>query len=172
MSLRQAILGFLDLEPSTGYTLGQRFSGSLGSFWSATQSQIYRELHDLEHAGLARVEVIPQPGKPPRKVYSLRAAGRAELGRLLAAPVEPLALRDPVPARVRVLRFRSPGGPRSRARATGERARGRDLASVAAERARVVRSAAQLAAEGARVVLGARRREPRGGAESGAGRLE
>lgn len=95
MSLRQAILGFLDLEPTTGYTLGQRFSGSVGSFWSATQSQIYRELHDLERAGLAQVEVFPQPGKPPRKVYSLTAAGRAELARLLAAPIEPLVLRDP-----------------------------------------------------------------------------
>jgi DNA-binding PadR family transcriptional regulator len=95
MSLRQAILGFLDLEPTTGYTLGQRFSGSVGSFWSATQSQIYRELHDLERSGLAQVAVIPQPGKPPRKVYSLTAQGRAELERLLAAPVEPLVLRDP-----------------------------------------------------------------------------
>ena len=57
MSLRQAILGFLDLERTTGYTLGQRFSGSDGSFWSGTQSQIYRELHDLERAGLTRAEV-------------------------------------------------------------------------------------------------------------------
>jgi len=95
VSLRQAILGFLDLEPTTGYTLGQRFSGSVGSFWSATQSQIYRELHELERGELLQVEVIPQQGKPPRKVYSLTELGRAELKRLLAAPIEPLVLRDP-----------------------------------------------------------------------------
>ena len=96
VSLRQAILGFLDLAPTTGYTLGQRFSGSVGSFWSATQSQIYRELHDLERERLAQVEVIAQAGKPPRKVYSLTAEGRAELQRLLAEPAKPLVLRDPL----------------------------------------------------------------------------
>jgi PadR family transcriptional regulator AphA len=95
MSLRQAILGFLDLEPTTGYTLGQRFSGSVGSFWSATRSQIYRELHELEREQLAKVAVMAQAGKPPRKVYSLTELGRAELHRLLAAPIEPLVLRDP-----------------------------------------------------------------------------
>ncbi|HEU4582759.1 MAG TPA: PadR family transcriptional regulator [Polyangiaceae bacterium] len=95
MSLRQAILGFLELEPTTGYTLGQRFSGSVGSFWTATQSQIYRELHQLERDGLAQVEVVPQAGKPPRKVYSLTEPGRAELARLLEAASEPLVLRDP-----------------------------------------------------------------------------
>ena len=45
MSLRGAILGFLSFEPTSGYTLKQRFDGSVRSFWSATQSQIYRELH-------------------------------------------------------------------------------------------------------------------------------
>jgi PadR family transcriptional regulator AphA len=95
MSLRLAILGFLDLEPTTGYTLAQRFSGSVGSFWSSTQSQIYRELHELEREQLAQVEVVPQPGKPPRKVYSLTALGHSQLAQLLAAPSEALVLRDP-----------------------------------------------------------------------------
>ena len=95
MSLKHAILGFVDLEPATGYTLAQRFDGSTASFWSATQSQIYRELHDLERAGLIECEVIPQPGKPSRKLYKLTRAGSSELARWLAAPVDPLQLRDP-----------------------------------------------------------------------------
>lgn len=95
VSLKHAILGFIDLEPATGYTLAQRFDGSTASFWSATQSQIYRELHDLERAGLVECEVIPQPGKPARKLYRLTATGSAELRRWLSAPVEPLQLRDP-----------------------------------------------------------------------------
>lgn len=98
MSLRHAILGFLDLEPTTGYTLQQRFQGSVGSFWTSTQSQIYRELHGLEKAGLAEVEVIAakNEARPPRKVYTLTRAGRAELERWLAEPVEAPQLRDPL----------------------------------------------------------------------------
>lgn len=95
MSLRHAILGFLELEATTGYTLRQRFEGSVGSFWTATQSQIYRELHELERGGMVEVEVIPQEGKPPRKVYRLTAAGHTELQEWLAAPVGPVQLRDP-----------------------------------------------------------------------------
>jgi len=95
VSLRHAILGFLELEPTTGYTLRQRFEGSVGSFWTATQSQIYRELHELERGGLVAAEVIPQDGKPPRKVYRNTAAGRTELQAWLAAPVGPMQLRDP-----------------------------------------------------------------------------
>ena len=95
MSLRHAILGFLDLDPTTGYTLGQRFSGSVGSFWTATQSQIYRELHDLEREGLVRVEVQPQDGKPARKVYHLTGAGQAAREAWLQAPLGLATLRDP-----------------------------------------------------------------------------
>jgi PadR family transcriptional regulator, regulatory protein AphA len=96
VSLKHAILGFLDLEPATGYLLQQRFEGSVGSFWSATQSQIYRELHGLEKLGQACVEVVAQDGKPARKVYSLTDAGRTELARWLGEPVEPPQLRDPL----------------------------------------------------------------------------
>ena len=96
MSLRHAILGFLDLEAATGYTLKQRFEGSVGAFWTATQSQIYRELHDLESEGMARVDIVPGDGKPARKVYALTRSGRDELQRWLAEPVGPMQLRDPL----------------------------------------------------------------------------
>ena len=96
MSLRGAILGFLSFEPTSGYTLKQRFDGSVRSFWSATQSQIYRELHALEGEGLVEVEAVPGNGKPERKVYSLTASGRAALERWLAEPLDPLVLRHPM----------------------------------------------------------------------------
>jgi len=97
MSLRGAILGFLALEPQSGYTLKQRFDGSVGSFWTATQSQIYRELHALEHEGLLLVDaVVPGDGKPDRKLYTLTASGRAALARWLTEPLEPLVLRHPL----------------------------------------------------------------------------
>ena len=96
MSLRGAILGFLSLEPTSGYTLKQRFDGSVRSFWSATQSQIYRELHALEQEGLVEVEAVPGTGKPERKVYSLTRPGREALQRWLAEPLDPLVLRHPM----------------------------------------------------------------------------
>ncbi len=96
MALKGAILGFLSLEPTSGYTLKQRFDGSVRSFWSATQSQIYRELHALEREGLVEVEALPGHGKPERKVYSLTAPGRAALQRWLEEPLEPLVLRHPM----------------------------------------------------------------------------
>ncbi len=96
MSLRGAILGFLSIEPTSGYTLKQRFDGSVRSFWSVTQSQIYRELHALEQEGLVEPTTLPGDGKPDRKVYSLTEAGRAALERWLDEPLEPLLLRHPL----------------------------------------------------------------------------
>ena len=96
MSLRGAILGFLSLEPTSGYTLKQRFDGSVQSFWTATQSQIYRELHALEEAGAVEAERLPGDGKPDRKVYSLTKRGREELAAWLAEPLVPLVLRHPL----------------------------------------------------------------------------
>lgn len=96
MSLQAAILGFVALEPTSGYTLKQRFDGSLRSFWTATQSQIYRELHALERDGLLAVERTPGDGKPDRKIYSLTPAGREALARWLVEAPEPLMLRHPL----------------------------------------------------------------------------
>jgi PadR family transcriptional regulator, regulatory protein AphA len=96
MSLRSAILGFLAIEPTSGYTLKQRFDGSVRSFWSATQSQIYRELHALEGDGLVEARAVPGDGKPDRKVYSLTESGRAALEQWLAEPLEPMLLRHPL----------------------------------------------------------------------------
>ena len=96
VSLRAAILGFLELEPTTGYTLKQRFDGSVGSFWSVTQSQIYRELHALERKGLVVAHREPGDGKPDRKVYAPTEAGRRFLDGWLREPLEPLQLRHPL----------------------------------------------------------------------------
>jgi DNA-binding PadR family transcriptional regulator len=96
VSLRGAILGFLSLEPTSGYTLKQRFDGSVQSFWTATQSQIYRELHALEEVGAVDAERRPGDGKPDRKVYSLTKRGREELASWLAEPQGPLVLRHPL----------------------------------------------------------------------------
>ena len=86
--LKHAVLGLLDLEPMTGYDLKRNFDDSVNHFWSADQAQIYRTLAGLVEEGLAIVEVIPQEGRPSRKVHHITDAGRAELDVWLhAAPV-------------------------------------------------------------------------------------
>ena len=96
MSLRAAILGFLDIEPSSGYSLRQRFEGSVGSFWTVTQSQIYRELHDLERDRLVTAKTTRGRGKPDRRTYALTEAGRNELRAWLNEPLQPMQLRHPL----------------------------------------------------------------------------
>jgi DNA-binding PadR family transcriptional regulator len=96
MSLRAAILGFLELEPASGYTLQQRFDGSVSGFWTATQSQVYRELHALERDGLVSRRVEPGDGKPARKIYSVTPTGRDALEMWLREPLEPFQLRHPL----------------------------------------------------------------------------
>ncbi len=96
MSLRAAILGFLDIEPSSGYSLRQRFDGSVGSFWTVTQSQIYRELHALENDRLVAVKVTRGKGKPDRRTYALTDAGRDALRAWLNEPLLPMQLRHPL----------------------------------------------------------------------------
>lgn len=89
-------MGFLSLEPMSGYTLRKRFEGSVGSFWSVTQSQIYRELHGLEKDGMVVSQREPGEGKPDSRVYSLSLQGKTELDAWLREPVEPVQLRHPL----------------------------------------------------------------------------
>ena len=74
----------------TGYELNKEFNNSLGYFWQAKASQIYRELDAMEHGGWLTSERVIQDEKPNKRVYSLTEAGRAEFLRWLAA-LDPLA---------------------------------------------------------------------------------
>ena len=68
MSLRHAILGFLNYKPFSGYDLKKVFDTSVQHFWPADQSQIYRTLSRLADAGLVEVQVVEQQQRPDRKV--------------------------------------------------------------------------------------------------------
>lgn len=100
MRLRHAILGLLSHRPQSGYDLNRAFSSSIVYFWYADQSQIYRTLDRLETDGAISTRVIPQSGRPDRRVHSLTESGRAELDAWLASPLEPQAVKDPLLARV------------------------------------------------------------------------
>ena len=88
MELRHALLGLISLRPMSGYDLGRAFNGSVAHFWYADQSQIYRTLERVAESGAITTNVVPQEGRPDRKVHSLTAAGREELEEWLTSPVE------------------------------------------------------------------------------------
>lgn len=87
MSLKHAILGFLAIQPLTGYELKKAFDNLVQHFWSSDQNQIYRTLDQIIEARWAEVELVEQQERPNRKVYHITKAGRAELRRWLVAPL-------------------------------------------------------------------------------------
>ncbi len=80
MSLRYAILGFLSLQPMSGYDLKtKQFDDSVAHFWPANQAQIYRTLEKLEVDGCVVAQWEIQTERPNRREYAITEAGLAEL---------------------------------------------------------------------------------------------
>lgn len=94
MSLKHAILGFLNYAPHSGYDLKATFDMSVQHFWPADQSQIYRTLGAMADKGWVTVEVIEQDERPDRKVYHITEEGREKLRRWLTAPLPPSSVRN------------------------------------------------------------------------------
>jgi len=95
MSLKYALLGFLNHSSMTGYDLKQHFDQSVRHFWSANLSQMYPTLSQMEKDGLLTMVVEYQEKHPPRKVYRITEAGRRELKQWLAEPIGLPSLRIP-----------------------------------------------------------------------------
>lgn len=94
MSLKHALLGWLSLEPSTGYDLKGKLDHSTQYFWRAELSQIYPTLKGLQAEGLVDMTVEHQEDRPSRKIYAITPSGQHELKNWLATPAEPSAVRD------------------------------------------------------------------------------
>lgn len=88
MSLKHALLGFLNYTNMTGYELKQHFDQSVHHFWNANLSQIYPTLSQMVEEGLLTMEVEYQENRPNRKVYHITDAGREELQRWLREPMD------------------------------------------------------------------------------------
>ena len=97
MSLPYVILGFLNIGPMTGYDLKKSIDNSTQFFWHAELSQIYPTLKQLETKGLTKAKVVPQKGKPDKKIYSITKTGRQAL---IAWLNEPLDERNPIKSAV------------------------------------------------------------------------
>ena len=90
MSLRYALLGFLNLGPMTGYDLKKQLDQSTQNFWYAGLNQIYPTLKKMEDEGWITSAVEPQEARPDRVVYRMGNAGREELLKWLAQPLTEL----------------------------------------------------------------------------------
>ena len=97
MSLRNAILGILNVMPMTGYDLKhQAFDATVRHFWPADQSQIYRTLNKLAEDNLVTGTIEAQDERPDRKVYAITPAGQTALDEWLKSDQAVPTLRDPL----------------------------------------------------------------------------
>lgn len=94
MSLKHALLGFLNYASMSGYELKQHFDHSIQHFWNANLSQIYPALGQMEEEGLLTMEVEYQENRPNRKIYHITDAGRKELQRWLREPIDLQPIRQ------------------------------------------------------------------------------
>jgi DNA-binding PadR family transcriptional regulator len=100
MSLRHAILGLLAIRPMSGYELKRIIDESVGHFWTADQSQIYRTLAGLVDDDLASRRTVVQDDRPNLHLHAATQDGLAELDRWLASPLQAPPMREPFLARL------------------------------------------------------------------------
>ncbi|HLY29533.1 MAG TPA: PadR family transcriptional regulator [Ktedonobacterales bacterium] len=93
-TLRSIILGLLGARAMTGYDIKRAFDRTMATYWNAGASQIYTSLKVMETQGLVSSEIVPQEGRPDRRVYHLTVAGRRELDEWLSEPVPARFTKD------------------------------------------------------------------------------
>ena len=79
MDVKTVCLGMLTDGPASGYDLKKEFESSFAHFFAAGYGSIYPALSALAEDGLVDCELVPQEGKPDRKVYEITATGHAFL---------------------------------------------------------------------------------------------
>lgn len=100
MSLRYAVLGILSIQPMSGYELKKVIDHSVGHFWAADQSQVYRTLAGLVEEGLASRRTVVQDERPNLHVHNATERGLAALDEWLASPLRTPPKREPFLARL------------------------------------------------------------------------
>jgi PadR family transcriptional regulator PadR len=75
--LEGIVLGILAVRSAYGYEITARLREQ--GFVDIAEGTIYALLVRIEQRGLVDVEKVPSEKGPPRKVYSLNAAGQAQL---------------------------------------------------------------------------------------------
>jgi DNA-binding PadR family transcriptional regulator len=86
MDVKTVCLGMLTDGPASGYDMKKCFESTFGHFFPAGYGSIYPALATLARNGMVEFELVPQEGKPDRKVYNITVKGREELLKGLANP--------------------------------------------------------------------------------------
>ncbi|MEV4244524.1 PadR family transcriptional regulator [Streptosporangium canum] len=84
MSIRHGLLALLSKGPRYGYQLRVEFEASTGATWPLNIGQVYTTLSRMERDGLVEPGESDEQG---RVVYTITAAGRAEMARWFSTPV-------------------------------------------------------------------------------------
>ena len=89
----RAILGFLSLQPRSGYEIRAAARRSAGLVWGVNDGQLYPQLHDLHERGLIEPAGDPE-GPKSRQRWRLTDAGRSALHDWLRERPATTVLRD------------------------------------------------------------------------------
>lgn len=76
-TLEGIVLAFLTEDPAYGYEITTRLRDE--GFEDIAEGTVYALLVRIEQRGLVDVAKVPSEKGPPRKVYSINEAGRAQL---------------------------------------------------------------------------------------------
>ena len=87
-STKYAILGVLNMKPSSGYDIKKFCDNSIAHFWNENYGHIYPVLKQMESDGWISKQTEINEGKPQRNVYSITATGREKLLEWLMVPAE------------------------------------------------------------------------------------
>lgn len=88
--VEEAILGAILMGAGHGYAIKRELSSGLGPVWRIAPSRLYHALARLEAEGLVRGRTEPQPGRPPRRVFTITPAGEEAFWDWVTAPVRHL----------------------------------------------------------------------------------
>lgn len=99
-----ALLGLLHEGAMTGGQLMAEADRRLGSYWSMTRSQVYRELPALADMGYVR---LGKPGARSSQPYSITPAGKRAFAKWLAEDQGHEALRNPTALRAAFKQYQS-----------------------------------------------------------------
>jgi len=92
-TLKYAILGLLNKQAMTGYTLSKEFNSEIAQFWNANHSQIYPELKKLVSEELVTYDIEISGDILEKKSYTLTEKGRKEFMKWLQKeePIEKIS---------------------------------------------------------------------------------